>query len=692
MSKMLKTFCFKDFSKGLNSEKLRSEIEDSELYSVVNMYPKGSKLCTRSGLKKLSNYSVTDDTNGYSIKKLSETIYTNQKAIKLFLAKRESDKNFSAKLIIADSNCQINTLSLYNYTAENYENGISAVNCFCFSGKPVKANGIFIIIGIVDNQNSVFKKHIFELSESLNSLVEINDSETYAPFVLVNGKGESYAKLSTAERDFPAEQILEDFNILSSAFCSAFKTDGVSSEFYLPVKKLSAEENENIIITYTDSYGVDYLFTVPYNSDYSSAKEINGVYYRVKVTRNKGKIEIIDSDNAQKALPIALGINNNLIIKAYKKPDLNRLFKMSIAKSFNSRVFLSGNSEEGNIICFSKLNNPLYFPESNVAYFGDKASMVTAICQQNDRLIIFKPNEIGICSTVKFSEYNIDLILLGKSNRTSTLESMNIKSINSNIGCITPETLVNCANRLIFYGTDKKVYAITGSSNYLQRLYHISRKIDNLLNTTTVYNNIFAINYSGKYMLFLGNKCFLFDYESNEFFSSTASSAKQKDDIAWFYFYYDIGKAKLFSSICFNNNALLFANYSDSSGIKRIVFYSFDGKYDYKMTAETDFEQNEISCSFSTKTSDFNEDRAKQIVKTEFVFGIECNQSTNQINASYTNENLKKANFTINLNNENNDSEVLVIKSVCIFGTRYFGLNLNREGTFSIKSIKIYYK
>lgn len=688
----IKAFSFNKFDCGINAKELRSEIADNELYECVNMYPKEGKLVTREGLIKTTVCSLFENDEGYSLKPLGSVVYSANSALKLFLVSRVSDGTFYNKLLVLRPTGSYKLLELYNFSSSNYSYEINNINCIAFAGKAVFGSGVFVLLGAINSKNEICEKLIFELDSSFAGLTAVSASDIYAPLVLVNGRGESYNELESAKRNYPSPHILEDFNILSSAFRAAYKTDGFSSQFYLPAKGLSAEQDENIIITYTDTYGDEHELQIAYNSDISNYLYLDDAACRFKIDRYKGRIDVVNSDGEAVALPESQGIYNNLIIKAYKKPESDRIFKMTVAESFNSRVFLSGNSDEGNVICFSKRNNPLYFPRSNVAYFGDKTSAVTGIKQQNDRLILFKPHEIGICSSVNYSEYNTDFILLGKSNQASTLESMSVKSINTGLGCIYPETVKNCANRMVFLGTDNKVYAITSSSNYLQRIYHISNKIDNITFSLKTSYNIFAMNYKDRYMLFYDNKCFSFNYNESDFFSSSSATAKSKNNVAWYYFEYGIGVANLFSSLCIDSTASLYASIVSDDGVRKIVRYIPGGFVDRAMVDEDTSKASNITCKFSTKASNFGIDSSKQIVGVEATIGSESFESDNDIQLSFASECKNTAALALKYDKTNAVDEARVNLNVCLFGLRHFGLNFTSEGPFSVKCIKIRYK
>ena len=56
--------------------------------------------------------------------------------------------------------------------------------------------------------------------------------------------------------------------------------------------------------------------------------------------------------------------------------------------SGGARLFLTANraGKERNLVMWSSLNNPLYWPENNYAYIGDKTQAVTGFGKQGENL------------------------------------------------------------------------------------------------------------------------------------------------------------------------------------------------------------------------------------------------------------------------------------------------------------------
>lgn len=688
----LREFTFGAFDGGLNSQTFRSSIKNNELSDCFNMFFYNGALTTRPGVTILNEFYLTDEEKGYDIKPIGSMKHTNEGGFKLFLVSRNESGIFYNNILVLRQNGKINYFQLLNFDSDYYENGIGKVNCIVFNGKETIGAGVYILLGVIDTVGNVCGKYIFELNSDFSSVSRIDPSQIYAPLVYLNGRGNNYNTLSSSIKTFPSPKVLEDYNMLSSGFRAAFTTDSASDTFYLPVKNLSANKGENIEISYTDSNGNKYNWTISYDDIYSELVNVGGTKYKFTVNRNAGKVYSSDESGTKSSLPVAEGINNNLIIKAYKAPENDRLFKMTVSENFNSRVFLSGNSSEGNLICFSKRNNPLYFPTSNLAFFGDKTSNVVAIKPHNDRLVVFKAYEIGVCSSVKYSEYSVDSVLSGNSSRASVNEKMEVKTVNTGVGCIYPDTILSCANRLVFWGSDKRVYTMTSTSNYLHRFYRISDKIDSKLCGFFASYNAFAMDWNRRYMLFADNKCFTFDYDTPEFLASTtANGSKSKKDVAWFYLNYNFGLVKPFYAMCIKEKVMIMTRFNAYGGAKKVVCYTFSGIKDCASTSLVAYRYDPIQSSFATAVSDLDNEHIKRIVGIEFTFSTELSKSDDALSLEYMNEN-KSVYVSDIVPDGRTDKEIVIKKTPCICGERRFGVSLDRNAFFGIKQIKVIYR
>lgn len=690
----IKSFNFDGFDGGINWNGFLGQIKDNELSDCLNMYYNSGSLLSRPGAKVINEVETSDFDEGFDVNPLGDVYYVSDGAVKLFSVSRNDETGFYNNILLVKEDGSCNYFNLAEFYPEDYENGIEKINCLAFSGKETEGCGIYFLVCLIDNSGEVCDKYIFELGADLETLYSISASQIYAPLVYINGRGTRYSEVSASEKSLATPKAFEDFNILSSGFRAAYTTDGLSSSFFLPVKNISDNIGEKIEITYTDNNGDVYKWIIPYYSTVSGAVSVGDQgYVSFKINRAQGKIITLNSNSEEVALAFSNTHLNNLVIKAYKSQNNNAVFLSTVSQSFNSRVFISGYSEEGNVIRYSKQNNPLYFPVSNVSFFGDKSSNILAIKQNNDRLIVFKAHQIGACSSVKYSNYNVDPVLNGNltnASASSVKEKMEVKTINSTVGCIYPDTILNCANRLIFYGSDRRVYVMTTTSNYLQRFYRISDKIDSRLCKISVSYNAFAFDWDGRYSLFIDNKCFLFDYNTNAFLSST-NAGRVKKDLAWFYFEFNLGLAKPIFAFSVDKKHIIVTRLNLYGAARKIVLYSYGGEEDQKAVSLTEFQNTEVRSKFSTASSLLSDEHLKRIIGIDFVFTQEALTYDTPLSLDYIKEDSSEYIGAIYVPKVYTP-EITVKKTPCISSVRRFGIALDKDNTFGIKRIRLYYK
>lgn len=693
--KKIKKFTFTDFSGGVNKSLIRTDIKDNELCESINMYQSGSLLTARKGFRVDSSFLLGTDYNDCDIKLISSQIFTDEGILKIYHICKNNSGIYKNAILILKSDGSKSQISIDELNSENFSSGISKINCCIIKGKPSFGSGIFLLFSVKNGLEELSFKKIYEINSFMTGVFQITPEEIYAPLVMVNGRGDSFSTLSASARtNYPKPSMLEDFNLLSTGFRACFKTDGVSSGFYLPVKNLSANEDENIKATLTLQNGIVYSFTIPYDSNYSAYTEIDSVKIRIGVNREAGFVFFQNNSLTLTPPKSTEGLYNNLEITAYKPYGNSSLFTATVSESFNSRAYLSGCERQGNAVFYSKKNNPLYFPNSNISYFGDKSGVVTAFSQQNDRLIVFKAHQIGICSKVTSSDYNTELIILGKSNRRTTAEKMDISTINTGIGCIYPETLVSCANRLVFFGTDKKVYTITSSANYLQRIYKISEKIENTLSEISVGSTAFAVNYKGHYMLFINDRCFLFNYNTDAFLSASSPNSKSssKQALAWFEFELNIGVATLFSALSIDDKLIVVAKATLNSPSSKIYLYTFKGDKDYHITLGGALLYYTYKVKMMTRASDFKSNKNKRITGLSLCFGAPTfERNLSNITLKYISDNSQVTATSIIEHNEAAE-QITVKRNPLINGVKYFGFSLESDYRFSLKQAQVEYK
>ena len=131
-----------------------------------------------------------------------------------------------------------------------------------------------------------------------------------------------------------------------------------------------------------------------------------------------------------------------------------------------------GNKDEDDkaLVVWSSLNNPLYFPENNYAYVGDKSQGVTTFGRQGENLIIFKEK------STYYSYYATNDSITADDLINQTVIDYEANSVyfpmiqlNANIGCDCQNTVQLCRNRLVWANSDGNVYTLYSNNQYSER-------------------------------------------------------------------------------------------------------------------------------------------------------------------------------------------------------------------------------
>lgn len=377
-----------------------------------------------------------------------------------------------------------------------------------------------------------------------------------------------------------------------------------------------------------------------------ASAEIGGETVTVKLYRRSGIIEF--STGVDTPYPLPGSISNNLIVTAWKTdPEATKkIANMQFATWFGgdrsginggTRLFASGNPDHPNLVHWSDINNPLYFPENNYAYIGESSQKVTGFGKQTDILVIFKEHEIYSAEYVSGNTYTAQDVIDGKVvDVTANAAVFPITPINSGIGCDCPNTIQLCNNRLIWATSDGAVYGLMAANQASERnVRKLSAMIESRLKAEDRYllKSALSCDVDGHYMLLVRNRVYLLDYMDGvfQYYATYSDERKAQRNMSWYCWEFPeecmpaavMPKGDRLSAFCIRNYP-----YTDSSGMpKKALFgaaYLLDGERDCVFhpsgpafeTGEFDIsvEEREIQSCFQTKVFDFgSQERKKKI-------------------------------------------------------------------------------
>lgn len=368
--------------------------------------------------------------------------------------------------------------------------------------------------------------------------------DEYVPTIMKGGK--PTAVDATIEEFKEANgTLLEPYNLLTPTFKCDFVTDGKGVLFSLPEKNLRGDFK----VEYTNNAGKTFRFVgaaIGEGIVKIDSTEKNGMC--VSLDCANGTFKFLDPSGADYAPPFT-NIEENVVVTANRSTSCGKekIYNMKISTwygggssglSGGTRLFVAGNPDEPNVIRWSALNNPLYFPENNYAYVGSNASKITAFGKQNELLVIFKENEMYCSYYVQGTLPTAEQL---QSQEVIDIEAAQamfpIYQLHPEIGCDCPNTICLCNNRLVWFNSNRKVYGLFTTGQYNERnVRELSYTIEKKLKETEGdITKAIATEFEGKYLLHIGDEVFVMDYSSSGFsyYSSYSSDEKSQKAVTW---------------------------------------------------------------------------------------------------------------------------------------------------------------
>ena len=624
---------------GVNLNDAPNLVEDNQLTAVLNMWWKDQALRTRAGLATTVERSFHIQTSGMG-DSLTYKVYSPVRVYRD--GKPEDYVCCSCEFETSRAN---HVFHFYRFNESGSATHVSSLTFLDYEDGDPYATGMFMFaanptedgIGLYAVFNS---GDIYSMNKNFE-LQKIDKSEIYAPLVVVNAKGKKESETAVYTRNGTP---FEGYNLLGGAFRTAFTTDN-DIYYLLAQDQLTANVGEVVTIQYTGENGEVYTWEIPPTSD-SATITIDSKQITAWITRSYGSLSFRDDNLTPYPLP-GIGQSNNLIVTAWKTdPEATKkIANMQFATWFGgdrsginggTRLFVSGNPDHPNLVHWSDINNPLYFPENNYAYIGESSQKVTGFGKQTDILVIFKEHEIYSAEYVSGNTYTAQDVIDGKVvDVTANAAIFPITPINSGIGCDCPNTIQLCNNRLIWATSDGAVYGLMAANQASERnVRKLSAMIESRLKAEDRYllKSALSCDVDGHYMLFVWNRVYLLDYMDGvfQYYATYSDERKAQRNMSWYCWEFPeecvpaavMPKGDRLSAFC-----LQYHSYDRSGMPTRALFgaaYLLDGERDCVFhpsgpafeTGEFDIsvEDREIQSCFQTKVFDFgSQERKKKI-------------------------------------------------------------------------------
>lgn len=373
----------------------------------------------------------------------------------------------------------------------------------------------------------------------------------YVPTVLINGRPQE-----KPFRAFNGDQN-EPYNLLTDEYNCTFTPDGEGLYFSLP------ENSELVQITFQcEALKAKQIVTV---EQVLNKDEVSGLY--VGGANPTGYIPVYDKElnyfyfceeqitgTQAYTVPVAVRENtdNSISVRLRRcddwKSGRDTILGMRFSTWFGggsegisggTRLFVGGNPDHPNLVHWSALNAPLYFPENNYAYVGDDTNAITAFGKQSDMLVIFKERELY------YTTYNQGGAVSAEDIEAQTVVDIEaavavfpMLQLHPELGCDCPGTIQLCNNRLVWLNSDGKVYGLFSAGVYSERnLRVLSLQVESELRKFKVDERkaATATRYEDHYLLLVGGKLMVMDFSSYGFtyYSSYSSDEKAQKNVIW---------------------------------------------------------------------------------------------------------------------------------------------------------------
>ena len=630
-----------DLSGGLNLRDGLSEILDNQLIDCKNMWWNDGLLKTRPGMR------ATKETVMYIGRPAEQTIN-----IRNFPEIKYVESNKSYYLQVIQRACDMENDGNYTITFQfvwRNENENIPISSFNLNNDSKEINYFVCckknILYCFTNKKTI---HKLDITNKDNQWEDVKEGEYYTPTVYTHctNEGWSLAEDAPSYMQYPHFKgtMFEGFNIIGNSYKMIYSTVNKALSKNYMVYRLATDLPVNTDVTvkasYIDRGGVKHPHTVSFYSDETTFQynEENAgsdnLYMQIELPN---VIRFCTKDGGQvKELTQEDYVEDNLeIIVPYlpAESEKAKIFNMTRCEWFGgaatgimggTRLFLCGNKgAEKSLVCWSGLDNPLYFPENSYFYVGDTTSAVTGFGKQSDMLVIFKENETW------YTKYNQntgitakDLINQSVVDFTSSSVYFPLVQINSSIGCDKPDTIKLCRNRLVWFSSGK-VYTLVSENQYNERsIFCVSEMIEKKLKNHIGIQQPTACDWNGYYCLCFEDKMYLMDYNCYGY-THISSYSKTEDAnirIPWYFWEFAVSGA-----ICAVDDKLIFSYYHDGISynhcavVNNVLTADYGSKdsicYEENDKEELLFSEENIESKATTKIFDLGRSDLKKNVE-----------------------------------------------------------------------------
>ena len=527
-------------SGGINTYSKAPFVEENQLSEAQNVWFTDGNLCSRKGvtpiaagirdagkyLKALKGITVTDAAvNSY---------YGRCRIAYCIMGDNSSHEKICIYLMNEEG--QLFDIAGFLFSRISSDIFHRVIGMSFVVGEKTRSTGIYLFM-TRHCVNAGYTSVVYELSEDYTQWYQLSEEDFYVPTVYMNGMGNNYEQAEEWGVIFDKPTCPEDYNMLTGRFKAYFSSDEFSDTFVLPAGKLRADSKVECRLYYNQN---SYSYWVINPNEDTAVSKVYSADITLKCDRENGTVTFLDAENHIFPVPhMKNAKKNNIVVTACKDTDYkDRVISSVGAIAYNGNVYLYGNDVSKNEIFASRLSNPLYFAENMKTKVGYSGEKVVAMAVQQNKLIAFKEKEIYKINVSEQSDKSV-YNLCGSSYNFLRGDRLSTTPIHLSIGCSAPDSIALCGNKLVWLGNGGRVYTMLSTTYGKENnVYDVSLPIKKelLADGDLALKTAVAAVWEGYYLLFVGHKCYLFDYKIKKFgISSTFTGLKDTDSgISWY--------------------------------------------------------------------------------------------------------------------------------------------------------------
>ena len=445
--------------------------------------------------------------------------------------------------------------------------------CKCSDNGALECKGVISFDGSIINEwSAIHNGHVYSFitfkpangQENVYKIFkdfgEISDEEIYAPLIVTNCRSDG-----SLIQDINGDSI-EGYNLIGDRYriqWTAFNKE-LCVESHKAIYGLShippINSTVKVEITLDSGETVEHSVVITSHTETCYEDKVNekdgikiGVLGKRVMFYNDTTFLFVCGDLPEGADSKGYFVNNvrsGITITAKYKgtaAEREQIFSATNAQWFGgngglisgTRLFISGfEGEISNILQWSGLNDPLYFPADCNSEVGENNNGITQMAKQSDMLVIFKNREIHYST---YSAGDIESVTNSAATDLSVATAVfPLAQIPSSVGCDCPDTVRLCANRLVWLNSNGRVYTLVSANQYNERnIYEVSGPINNVLKCFSAdeLKKASACEYNGYYVLCIGKRMFFMDYTSYgyRYIYSYKNEEAAESKLPWFY-------------------------------------------------------------------------------------------------------------------------------------------------------------